>query len=146
MGIDVLERQLREKVAGNLKNFIKGLHLFDYNRDGKVQKHEMRKVIENYCFRMTDEQYDRWVIVKSLGVTQVKYLGQISYWSEFKITIKVLEVAKEGNIFFSLKISIVYISCYTSARSSKTSSLVVHILLFEAAVFILPHCNTQTSV
>ncbi|XP_071791136.1 EF-hand calcium-binding domain-containing protein 6-like [Asterias amurensis] len=59
MGIDVLERQLREKVAGNLKNFIKGLHLFDYNRDGKVQKHEMRKVIENYCFRMTDEQYDR---------------------------------------------------------------------------------------
>ncbi|XP_072165535.1 EF-hand calcium-binding domain-containing protein 6-like isoform X2 [Diadema setosum] len=59
MGIDVLERQLRDKVAMNLKNFIKALRLFDYNRDGNVQKHEMRKVIENYCFRMTDEQYDR---------------------------------------------------------------------------------------
>ena len=59
MGIDVLERQLREKIAANSKNFIKALHLFDYNRDGCVQKHEMRKVIENYCFRTTDEQYDR---------------------------------------------------------------------------------------
>ncbi|XP_022111865.1 EF-hand calcium-binding domain-containing protein 6-like [Acanthaster planci] len=59
MGIDVLERQLREKVGAYLKNFLKGLQLFDYNRDGKVQKHELRKVIENYCFRMSDEQYDR---------------------------------------------------------------------------------------
>ena len=59
MGTDVLERQLRDKIASNSKNFIKALHLFDYNRDGRIQKHEMRKVIENYAFRMTDEQYDR---------------------------------------------------------------------------------------
>ena len=31
----------------------------DCNRDGCIQKHKMRKVIENYAFRMTDEQYDR---------------------------------------------------------------------------------------
>ena len=59
MGVDVIERQLRDKIAVNTKNFMKALRLFDYNRDGKIQKHEMRKVIENYCFRMTDEQYDR---------------------------------------------------------------------------------------
>ena len=63
MGTDVLERQLRDKIASNSKNFIKALHLFDYNRDGRIQKHEMRKVIENYAFRMTDEQYDRWALV-----------------------------------------------------------------------------------
>ena len=59
MGVDVIERQLRENISANSKNFIKALHLFDYNRDGRVQKHEMRKVIENYAFRMTDEQFDR---------------------------------------------------------------------------------------
>ncbi|XP_063969764.1 EF-hand calcium-binding domain-containing protein 6-like isoform X1 [Lytechinus pictus] len=59
MGIDVIERQLRDKIAVNTKNFMKAVRLFDYNRDGRIQKHELRKVIENYCFRMTDEQYDR---------------------------------------------------------------------------------------
>ncbi|PIK51188.1 putative EF-hand calcium-binding domain-containing protein 6 [Apostichopus japonicus] len=48
MGTDVLERQLRSSISQNAKNVLKSLRLFDYNRDGKIQKHDMRKVIENY--------------------------------------------------------------------------------------------------
>lgn len=59
MGTDVLERQLRSSISQNAKNVLKSLRLFDYNRDGKIQKHDMRKVIENYGFRMTDEQFEK---------------------------------------------------------------------------------------
>ncbi|XP_071941657.1 EF-hand calcium-binding domain-containing protein 6-like [Antedon mediterranea] len=59
MGVDVLERQLRERIAANMKNVLRALRLFDYNRDGRIQQHEMRKVLENYCLRMSDSQFDR---------------------------------------------------------------------------------------
>ncbi|XP_033107844.1 EF-hand calcium-binding domain-containing protein 6-like isoform X2 [Anneissia japonica] len=59
MGVDVLERQLRERIGANMKNVVRALRLFDYNRDGRIQKHEMRKVLENYCLRMSDGQFDR---------------------------------------------------------------------------------------
>ncbi|XP_077999888.1 EF-hand calcium-binding domain-containing protein 6-like isoform X2 [Glandiceps talaboti] len=59
MGIDHMERLLKERIAASLKNVIKALRLFDYNRDGRIQRHEMRKVLENYCFRMTDNQFER---------------------------------------------------------------------------------------
>ncbi len=42
-----------------MRNVIKGLRLFDYNRDGQIQKHELRKVLENYCFRMSDDQFNK---------------------------------------------------------------------------------------
>ena len=50
---------ISEQIRDNMKNVIKGLHLYDYNRDGHIQKHELRKVLENYCFKMTDEQFDK---------------------------------------------------------------------------------------
>ncbi|XP_070545178.1 EF-hand calcium-binding domain-containing protein 6-like isoform X2 [Ptychodera flava] len=60
MGIDHMERLLKERISANFKNVIKAFRLFDYNRDGRIQRHEMRKVLENYCFRMTDNQFDRF--------------------------------------------------------------------------------------
>ena len=47
------------QIEKNLKNVIKALRLYDYNRDGHIQRHELRKVLENYCFKMTDHQFDR---------------------------------------------------------------------------------------
>ena len=49
-----------------MKSVIKGLRLYDYNRDGHIQKHELRKVLENYCFRMSDEQFEKCVEFCSL--------------------------------------------------------------------------------
>eukprot|EP00058_Branchiostoma_floridae_P003899 XP_002589387.1 hypothetical protein BRAFLDRAFT_77829 [Branchiostoma floridae] len=59
VSVDKLERELKDKIGSNLKNFVKACRLFDYNRDGKIQRHELRKVLENYCFRMTDQQFDK---------------------------------------------------------------------------------------
>ncbi|XP_006816237.1 EF-hand calcium-binding domain-containing protein 6-like [Saccoglossus kowalevskii] len=59
MGVDHIERLLKERIGTNLKNVIKAFRLFDYNRDGRIQRHEMRKVIENYCFRLSDNQFER---------------------------------------------------------------------------------------
>lgn len=58
-GIDTLERILQQKIAGNLRNIVKGFQLFDYNRDGLIQRHELRRVLENYCFRLSDAQFDK---------------------------------------------------------------------------------------
>ncbi|XP_046566155.1 EF-hand calcium-binding domain-containing protein 6-like [Haliotis rubra] len=59
INMDVVERMVREKLSGNLKAVIKAMQLFDYNMDGKVQRHELRRVLENYCFKFTDQQFDK---------------------------------------------------------------------------------------
>jgi Ca2+-binding EF-hand superfamily protein len=78
MNTDLIEKMIREKVSAgnldthrssnefaqkiekNLKNVIKALRLYDYNRDSHIQRHELRKVLESYCFRMSDNQFDKY--------------------------------------------------------------------------------------
>ncbi|XP_052809717.1 EF-hand calcium-binding domain-containing protein 6-like isoform X2 [Mya arenaria] len=59
INVDMIEKLLKEKIEVNLKSVVKALQLFDYNRDGRIQRHEMRRVIENYCFKLSDQQYDK---------------------------------------------------------------------------------------
>lgn len=59
INVDMIEKLLKEKIETNMKSVVKGLQLFDYNRDGRIQRHEMRRVIENYCFKLSDQQYDK---------------------------------------------------------------------------------------
>ena len=47
------------QMGGQLQSVLKALRLFDYNRDGQIQKHELRRVIENFCFRLSDEQFNK---------------------------------------------------------------------------------------
>ena len=47
------------QIMKNTKNIVKAMRLYDYNRDNHIQRHELRKVLENYCFKMTDQQYDK---------------------------------------------------------------------------------------
>ena len=56
-----------------MKNVIKGLRLYDYNRDGHIQKHELRKVLENYCFRMNDEQYEKYILTTFFSCVKIHY-------------------------------------------------------------------------
>lgn len=49
------------QMGGQLQSVMKALRLFDYNRDGHIQKHELKRVIENFCFRLTDEQFNKYV-------------------------------------------------------------------------------------
>nr|XP_022292188.1 EF-hand calcium-binding domain-containing protein 6-like isoform X2 [Crassostrea virginica] len=59
INIDMIEKMLKDKISQNFKAVIKALQLFDYNRDGKIQRHELRRVIENYCFKLTDDQFQK---------------------------------------------------------------------------------------
>ncbi|XP_070189620.1 EF-hand calcium-binding domain-containing protein 6-like [Littorina saxatilis] len=59
VNMDVIERLLRDKISQNLKSVVRGMQLFDYNMDGKIQRHELRRVLENYCFKFTDTQFDK---------------------------------------------------------------------------------------
>ncbi|KAH3735163.1 hypothetical protein DPMN_041624, partial [Dreissena polymorpha] len=59
INVDFIEKLLKEKIEVNLKSVVKGLQLFDYNRDGRIQRHEMRRVIENYCFKLNDQQFEK---------------------------------------------------------------------------------------
>ncbi|KAH0616401.1 hypothetical protein JD844_027463 [Phrynosoma platyrhinos] len=54
-----LECLLREKISKKMKHFIKTCRLFDYNQNGQIQKHELRRILEVNCFRMTDCEYEK---------------------------------------------------------------------------------------
>ncbi|CDQ90537.1 unnamed protein product, partial [Oncorhynchus mykiss] len=47
------------QIGSNLKNVIRAFRLFDYNRDGQIQQHELRRILENYCFPLSQRDYQR---------------------------------------------------------------------------------------
>ncbi|GFV46902.1 EF-hand calcium-binding domain-containing protein 6 [Trichonephila clavipes] len=66
--------ELLKKIGQNLKNFIRCMWLYDFNHDGLIQKHEFRNVLENYCFCLTDDQYDRlWSLYDPAGRGVLNY-------------------------------------------------------------------------
>lgn len=42
---------------------IRVFRLFDYDREGHIQQHEFRRILDNYCIHLTDKQFHRWVLV-----------------------------------------------------------------------------------
>ncbi|KAM9311492.1 EF-hand calcium-binding domain-containing protein 6 [Gastrophryne carolinensis] len=54
-----LEAQLKLMISKNLKNIVRSCRLFDYNQNGQIQKHELRRVLENYCFKMKNVEYEK---------------------------------------------------------------------------------------
>uniref|UniRef100_W5ND49 EF-hand calcium binding domain 6 n=1 Tax=Lepisosteus oculatus TaxID=7918 RepID=W5ND49_LEPOC len=51
--------KLSLKVGTNLRNITRAFRLFDYNQDGLIQHHELRRVLESYCFPMSDKEFGR---------------------------------------------------------------------------------------
>ncbi|KAL7862888.1 hypothetical protein SRHO_G00118720 [Serrasalmus rhombeus] len=54
-----LQCRLKDKIGGNLKNITRAFRLFDYNRDGRIQQHELRRVLESYCFPLSQQEFHR---------------------------------------------------------------------------------------
>ncbi|XP_017330552.1 EF-hand calcium-binding domain-containing protein 6 isoform X1 [Ictalurus punctatus] len=54
-----LQCRLKDKIGGNLKNITRAFRLFDYNRDGQIQQHELRRVLESYCFPLSHLEFRR---------------------------------------------------------------------------------------
>ncbi|XP_040201756.1 EF-hand calcium-binding domain-containing protein 6 [Rana temporaria] len=59
MTLSELEAQLKLMISKNLKNIVRSCRLFDYNQNGQIQKHELRRVLENYCFKMKNAEYEK---------------------------------------------------------------------------------------
>nr|DBA30474.1 TPA: hypothetical protein GDO54_006443 [Pyxicephalus adspersus] len=59
MTLNELEAQLKLKISKNLKNIVRSCRLFDYNQNGQIQKHELRRILENYCFKMKNAEYEK---------------------------------------------------------------------------------------
>ncbi|GIY23121.1 EF-hand calcium-binding domain-containing protein 6 [Caerostris darwini] len=54
-----IEVKMKQKIGRNLKNFVRSMRLYDRNHDGFIQKHEFRNILENYCFHLTEGQFNR---------------------------------------------------------------------------------------
>ncbi|XP_052831670.1 EF-hand calcium-binding domain-containing protein 6 isoform X2 [Octopus bimaculoides] len=51
----VIQEKIRQDVQGILKQF----HMFDYNLDGKIRWNNFRKILDKYCCRLSDRQFDK---------------------------------------------------------------------------------------
>ncbi|XP_075712106.1 EF-hand calcium-binding domain-containing protein 6 isoform X2 [Rhinoderma darwinii] len=60
MTLNELETRLKQMISKNLKNIVRSCRLFDYNQNGQIQKHELRRVLENYCFKMKTVEYEKF--------------------------------------------------------------------------------------
>ncbi|CAN2387261.1 calcium ion binding [Pristimantis euphronides] len=60
MTLSELETRLKQMITKNLKNVVRSCRLFDYNMNGQIQKHELRRVLENYCFKMKTVEYEKF--------------------------------------------------------------------------------------
>ncbi|XP_037701873.1 EF-hand calcium-binding domain-containing protein 6 isoform X2 [Choloepus didactylus] len=52
-----LEVQAGEKIFKNIKTVFKALKLIDVNETGLVQAHDLRRVLETFCLKMSDDEY-----------------------------------------------------------------------------------------
>ncbi|XP_041637281.1 EF-hand calcium-binding domain-containing protein 6 [Cheilinus undulatus] len=59
MSLSEIQEHLKEKIGGNLKNMIRAFRLFDYNRGGRIQQQEFRRILDSYCIRLTDKEFQR---------------------------------------------------------------------------------------
>uniref|UniRef100_A0A672NTN5 EF-hand domain-containing protein n=1 Tax=Sinocyclocheilus grahami TaxID=75366 RepID=A0A672NTN5_SINGR len=65
--------------VGHLKNITRAFRLFDYNSDGQIQQHELRKVLEGYCFPMSQLEFHRSRLVeKALQAFDITDSGYVS--------------------------------------------------------------------
>uniref|UniRef100_A0A8C9PHZ5 EF-hand calcium binding domain 6 n=1 Tax=Spermophilus dauricus TaxID=99837 RepID=A0A8C9PHZ5_SPEDA len=55
-----LEVQVGEKVFWNMKAITKAFKLIDVNKTGLVQPQELKRLLETFCLKMTDEEYKRF--------------------------------------------------------------------------------------
>ncbi|XP_041934328.1 EF-hand calcium-binding domain-containing protein 6-like isoform X3 [Alosa sapidissima] len=53
-----LQQGLKHQIGSNLKGAMRALRLYDYNRDGLIQRHELRRFLDNYL-PMTDTEFKR---------------------------------------------------------------------------------------
>ncbi|XP_032361690.1 EF-hand calcium-binding domain-containing protein 6 [Etheostoma spectabile] len=59
MSLSEIQKHLKDKIGGNLRAVIRVFNLFDYNREGHIQQHEFRRILDNCCIHLTDKEFQR---------------------------------------------------------------------------------------
>ncbi|XP_072452460.1 EF-hand calcium-binding domain-containing protein 6 isoform X2 [Notamacropus eugenii] len=62
-----LECQLGEKIFKNVKSITKAFKLFDCTHSGQIHPKGLRQVLESYCFKMRDDEFEKLWNRYSLG-------------------------------------------------------------------------------
>ncbi|XP_062522286.1 EF-hand calcium-binding domain-containing protein 6-like [Corticium candelabrum] len=57
--VEQVEKELREKISDQWGTMARAFRMFDMNGDGVISKAELRKVLESFCFQMSDSQFDQ---------------------------------------------------------------------------------------
>ncbi|XP_060886384.1 EF-hand calcium-binding domain-containing protein 6 [Labrus mixtus] len=90
------------EIGGNLENMIRVFRLFDFNRGGRIQQHEFRRILDNYCVRLTDKEFQRlWSHYSPSNSSTVSYevfLETLGFGDSHKISpiCTKLEVCSRG--------------------------------------------------
>jgi Ca2+-binding EF-hand superfamily protein len=53
-----VEKELREKISDQWGTVTKAFRMFDANGDGVITRAELRRVLESFCFQMSDSQFE----------------------------------------------------------------------------------------
>ncbi|XP_070611399.1 EF-hand calcium-binding domain-containing protein 6 isoform X2 [Erythrolamprus reginae] len=96
-----MECLLREKISKKIKHFIKTCRLFDYNQNGQIQRHELRRILEINCFKMTDCEYDklwnRYCISRTNTLNYKEFLQYLGISLEKKKKRKMKDLAQNDS-------------------------------------------------
>ncbi|XP_078138383.1 EF-hand calcium-binding domain-containing protein 6 [Centroberyx gerrardi] len=74
MPLSEIQKHLKDKIGGNLRTVIRVFRLFDYNREGRIQQHEFRRILDNYCLPLTDKEFQRlWNYYSPNNMASISY-------------------------------------------------------------------------
>lgn len=57
--LDSIVQKLQDKLQDNITKISKGMRMFDHQNNGKLRKADLKRVLENFAFHMTREQFDK---------------------------------------------------------------------------------------
>ncbi|XP_026216864.1 EF-hand calcium-binding domain-containing protein 6 [Anabas testudineus] len=61
-------------IGGNLRTVIRAFRLFDHNREGQIEQHDFRRILDNYCIQLTNKEFQRlWHHYSPNNVAKISY-------------------------------------------------------------------------
>nr|XP_046235173.1 EF-hand calcium-binding domain-containing protein 6 [Scatophagus argus] len=74
MSLADIQKHLKEKIGSNMRTVIRVFRLFDYNREGHIQQHEFRRILDNYCMHLSDKEFQRlWKHYSPNNTSSISY-------------------------------------------------------------------------
>ncbi|OAF70302.1 hypothetical protein A3Q56_01928 [Intoshia linei] len=147
---EILESMLRQDLQTNIKEILKDLHRLDYNCDGKINRNDLKQIIDTYHQKLTEDQFNKIYVrhdfhhrgivdysefLQRLGV---KFDGKNNFVNPKKLKIKVIGTkntsvmtSRELDIYFRKKVCSNLndlIKAFTAGQISDSSLLPIELV------------------